>query len=60
MRVFIFGTMIAYGVYITTKVSDHRYDLEVKVQGHIYLKSVLQLVMQILSFFDEGCSYLPQ
>ena len=33
-RVVIFGTMIAYGMKITAKVSDHRYDLGVK--GQIY------------------------
>ena len=30
--------MVIYGMYITTKVSDHRYDIGVKCQGHIYLK----------------------
>ena len=36
---FIFGTMIAYGVQITTEVPDHCYDLGVKGQGQICLKS---------------------
>ena len=30
---FIFGTMIAYDVQITTEVPDHCYDLGVKGQG---------------------------
>ena len=33
--------MNAYGVSITTKVSDHQYDIEIIGQGQIYLKSVL-------------------
>ena len=37
-------TMIDYGVYITTQISDHIYEIEIKGQGQIYLKSVLQLV----------------
>ena len=31
-------------MYITTKVPDHQYDLGIKGQGQIYLKSILQLV----------------
>ena len=38
-RVFIFGTMIGYVVYMTRKFSENRYDIEVKGQCHIYLKS---------------------
>ena len=33
--IFIIGTLIAYGVLITMKDSDHRYDLGVK--GKLYL-----------------------
>ena len=36
--------MCTYGVHITTQISDHIYDIEVKGQGQIYLKFVLQLV----------------
>ena len=40
----VFNTMVAYGVYITTKVPDECYDFDydfhVKGQGHIYLNSV--------------------
>ena len=52
--------MFTYDVHITTQISDHIYDIGVKGQGHIYLKSVLRLVHfvtqtpQALSFFDEG------
>ena len=45
---FIFSTMIAYEVYLTTKVSHH---LDVIGQGHIYLISLLPLVRRApLSF----------
>ena len=48
-------------MYITTKVPDHQYDLEIKEQCQIYLKSILRLVtLTPLSFFDGGCSYLAQ
>ena len=42
-----------------TKVSDHIYDLRVKGQGHIYLKSVLQLLKQLFLHFlmDESYSW---
>ena len=62
-RVFIYDTMIAYGVKITAKGSYHRYDLGVKGegQGQINLKSVLWLAMPSpLKIFDKGCSYLEQ
>ena len=39
LRVFIFGTMIVYGVLMTTKLQDYRYDLGGIGQGQIYLKS---------------------
>ena len=32
--------MIVYGMYITTKVSDHLYNLEVQGQCQIHLNSV--------------------
>ena len=43
--------MIAYGVQMTTNVSDHRYDLGVKGQGRICLKPVLTLITRN---FSEG------
>ena len=43
-HVFIFITMLANGVYITTKFSDQCYDLGVKSQYLINLKSILPLV----------------
>ena len=39
-RVLLFGIMVAFGVYITQKASDHLYRLGVKGQCHIYIKSV--------------------
>ena len=41
---FIFGTMIVYGVYMTTKVSGCLNDLVFKGQGQIYFISILWLV----------------
>ena len=35
---------IAYFVYITTKVSDHQYDLGIKGQGKIYLLTILIVI----------------
>ena len=35
--VFIFGTIVACGVYITTKVYGHLYDFGDKGQGQMYL-----------------------
>ena len=59
--VFLFGIIIDYGVYMTTVVSDHQYDLGVKCQGQIYLKSFLLFLMQSwLKPFNAGCSYLAQ
>ena len=49
--------MIVFGVNITTKASDQRYDPGVKGQGQIYLKSDLLL---ITLYFNGGCSYLAQ
>ena len=37
------NTMTAYCLYMTTNVSDHRYDFGVKGHGQKYLKSVLRL-----------------
>ena len=57
LRVFIFGAMIAYGVYITAKVWDHHVDFGAK--GQIYLKSVFWFITRTsISFFDGVCLYL--
>ena len=56
--VFIVGTIIAYGVQMATNASDHSYDLGVKGQCQIYLKSVLWLVTQTPFIFDLVCLYL--
>ena len=37
LMVFIFGTIVACGVYITTKVYGHLYDFGDKGQGQMYL-----------------------
>ena len=47
-RVFIFSKIIAYGVYITSKVTYQCYDIWIKGQDQIYLESVLRLVTQAL------------
>ena len=36
--------MIAYGLQITAKVSDHCYDIVVKDLGHRYLKPVYRSI----------------
>ena len=51
LRVFIFGTIIVYGVLMTTKLQDNRYDLGGIGQGQIYLKSVLLLLTIIIFSF---------
>ena len=41
---------------MTTRVSDHQYDIKVKGQGQIYLKSILWLVTRTptcISMFDS-------
>ena len=40
------------GVHIRHKGKFHQYDIGIKGKGHIYLKSMLLLVMQTPSFFD--------
>ena len=40
-RMFILSTLFAYGVLMTSKDSNHQYDLGVKCQGQVYSKSVL-------------------
>ena len=41
--------MIAYGVWITTKVSDHHYDLGDMGQGHIMRKICISLIFHFLT-----------
>ena len=53
--VFIFITMITCGVKIRRKVSEHRYDIGVKSQGHLYFKPVYGL--QNLAFFINGAQF---
>ena len=61
MRMYLFDTMLACGMYISTKILDHRYNLGVKGQGHIYLKINLQLETRTsFTVFGGGCSYLAQ
>ena len=53
---------MAYGVYMTAKVSDYRKDPGIKSQGQIYMRlnSAIQLVSQnLLSSFDGRCLILP-
>ena len=50
----MFSTMIAYGVQMTMKVSDHLCDLGVKGQGQIYLEFDIRLETQNSSFTLEG------
>ena len=59
-RVSIFITMITCGVKIRRKVSEHRYDIGVKSQGHLYFKPVYGSLMQNLAFLkkNQWCSYL--
>ena len=46
---------------ITTKVSEYGYDLEIKGQSQIFLKSVTLLIIQTpLSCIDEVCLHLAQ
>ena len=58
-------SVCTYSVCISTDftdhcyVTDHCYDLGVKGQGQICLKSVLLLARQFpFSLLDGGCSYL--
>ena len=56
-----FSKIIASGVQITTKVTDHCFDHGIKGQGKLYLESVLKLITQApLVFFDMGASYFVQ
>ena len=50
-KVFTFSIMIAFGVLMTTNVSDHRHDLELdKCKGQMYLNYILLLVTRTLAF----------
>ena len=53
--------MIAYHLKITTKISEYGYELEIKGQGQIFLKTVTLLIIQTpLWCIDGMCSYLAQ
>ena len=53
--------MNAYHVKITTQVSEYGYDLEIKSQSQILLKTVTLLIIQTPLLCINGlCSYLAQ
>ena len=54
----MFGTMIACRVKMTTKVQDKWYELGVKCQGQICLKSVFRIVTILI--FDAGWPFIAQ
>ena len=50
--------MIAYHVFITRKISEYGYDLEIKGQSQVFLKTVTLLIIQTpLWCIDGMCSY---
>ena len=51
----IFSTIIAYGVEITPKATNHRYDPGANLQGQIYLESTDRYMNS--TYFDKGVSY---
>ena len=53
--------MSAYRLSITTKVSEYGYDLEIKGQSQIFLKTVMLPIIQTPFWCIHGmCSYLAQ
>ena len=50
----MYGTLIVFGVYITTLVSYHRFAIGVKRQGQIYIQSVYGLLRELLHFLTNG------
>ena len=52
--VIIVSTMNAFGVLMTTKVLHYLYDLGVKGQGQLYVKSVIRLLTHLFLYFVEG------
>ena len=46
--------MIAYHVKITTKISEYGYDLEIKGQCKIFLKTVTMLIIQTPLWCIDG------
>ena len=56
--VFIFSTMIAYGVYMATNISDCQYDIGVKSQ--IYLNFVYMARYANSNIYYGRCSHLAQ
>ena len=45
--VYVYNSMIVYGMYMTFMFSDYWYDIECKGQGQIYLQFVLWVETQI-------------
>ena len=55
LRVFIFGLIIAYCVFMTMKVSDHDYDLGAKFKvKYIFKICVMAYNAVIFYFLSEG------
>ena len=53
--------MIGYHVWITTKVSEYGFDLKIKGQTQIFLKTVTLLKVQTPLWYIHGmCSYLAK
>ena len=51
----------AFHMKITIKVTEYRYDLEIKGQSQMFLISVTLLTIKtLLSCIDEVCLYLAQ
>ena len=49
--------MFAYHVYITTKVSEYGFDLEIKGQSQIFLKTVTLLIVQTPLWCIHGMGF---
>ena len=50
-RAFLSRTKVSYGVEITAKFSDHRYDLEVKCLGYIYMAHNERIQLPVSFFY---------
>ena len=58
---FIVSMMIVYSVKIsTTKVQDQNYDIEIKVQGQMYMACLSAFYKNSSFTIDGGRSYLAQ
>ena len=51
-RIFIFGTLFAFGVEMATKVSDCRNDIEVKGQFQIFVYFICVCIARKSSSFN--------